>query len=176
MLTATDIEVRYATSVGPGDSATGVAAGSLGGYMSQTRIVGSVMHNLFDVVTGAENEAMDVEYRCLFFANTSSDDSLSSTRLWIESQVGGGASCAIGLDPGGVVAMDSATAQAVTAANESTAPAGVTFSSPTTEAASLEVGTFGPGECFAVWVRRTAANTPAVANDGVTLRISGGTI
>ena len=174
MLTSSDIEVRYSAATGPGDSANGTAAASFGGHLSQTRVVGSVMHNLFDVVTGTENAAMDVEYRCMFFANTSADDTLSLARIWIESQVDGGAVCAIGLDPTGVTDIDSATAQAVTVANESTPPAGVTFSAPTAEVDALSAGSVGPRQCFALWVRRTAANTPAMTNDGVTLRLSGG--
>ncbi|HEY9334362.1 MAG TPA: hypothetical protein VIQ79_08075, partial [Kribbella sp.] len=62
-----------------------------------------------------------------------------------------------------------------TIANKTTAPAGVTFSSPTNAATGVALGTIPAGQCKAFWVRRTAANTAALSNDGVTLAITGDT-
>lgn len=43
----------------------------------------------------------------------------------------------------------------LTVANENTAPVGVTFSTPLTEAAAIELGELAEGECVAYWERRT---------------------
>ena len=56
-----------------------------------------------------------------------------------------------------------------------TAPAGVTFSSPTTVGAGVALGTIGAGQVKAFWIRRTAANSSALSNDGVTIAVTGDT-
>lgn len=170
---ANDVRIRYSRTTGPGDSGAGAAATSLGGFVSTTNVVSGALHNVFDVVSGAENAASDVEYRCVFICNTDSVDTLALTKVWILSQVASGASIAIGLDPAGVVGIDSASAQAATIATEQSAPTGVTFSAPTTEGAALSVGNLGPRQCRALWIRRTAADTAALANDGAELRVKG---
>jgi hypothetical protein len=60
-------------------------------------------------------------------------------------------------------------------ANESTAPASQTFTAPTTKGTGLAIGNIPAGSVAAIWVRRTAANTVAVNNDGVTIRCEGDT-
>lgn len=60
--------------------------------------------------------------------------------------------------------------------DEETEPDDVTFSTPISSGSALEVGTLGPTEHFYVWMRRTTdANTTALAADGVTIVIRGGT-
>lgn len=175
-ITASDIEYRLSTTAGSaGDStAQGDPNAGLGKYMSVTEVTPGA-NGIFDDVTGAENAASDVEYRCVFVTNQHGSLTLVDAVVWLASEVAGGAVAAIGLDPAGVTDEDSASAQAATIANESTAPAGVTFSAPTTIETGLDIGDIGPGQCAAVWVRRTAANTAAVDDDGVTLRVGGDT-
>jgi hypothetical protein len=172
-----DIEFRLSTTSGSAGNSTAQADpdASLGKYMSTTAIVDATLGNLFDNVSGAENAASDVEYRCLFVYNTHATLTLEGAACWISSEVSGGASVAIGLDPAGNVADDSASDQAATIADESSAPAGVSFSAPTSFGAGLSVGDLGPGECRAIWVRRTAANTSALNNDGATISVQGDT-
>lgn len=163
-----DLEYRYSVTTGSaGDSTAGTGAGSLGKYMSTTEVVGA---DLFDDISGAENAAEDVEYRCVFVTNTHASLTAQSAKVWLSSETAGGADVAIGLDPVGVVAGDSESDQAATAADEGTAPGGVSFSSPTTEGAALDIGDVEPGECVAVWWRRTATDSAAVDDDGATLR------
>jgi hypothetical protein len=95
--------------------------------------------------------------------------------MYLSAEVAGGASIAIGVDTTAASALGSATAQALTIANETTAPAGVTFSAPTTAAGGISLGSIPVGNVRAVWVRRTAANTAALSGDGVTLAVSGDT-
>lgn len=148
---------------------------SLGGFVATTEIVDATLHNLFDVITGDENAAEAVDYRCLFVRNSSNTNVLVDAKLWVAGQVAGGADAAIGLDPAGAVAEDSDTAQAAVAADENTAPSGVVFSTPTTKADGLSVGDLAPGEVCAVWVRRTATDSAAFDLDGVTIRVEGDT-
>lgn len=148
---------------------------SLGDQISTTQIVDATLHNLFDVVTGDENAASDVEYRCFFVHNNHATLTWEQVVCWLSAEVAGGASAAIGLDTTAPSAVGAATQQALIIANESTAPAGVTFSAPTTKAAGLVIGNLTPGQVKAVWVRRTAANTAAVDSDGVTITVAGDT-
>lgn len=148
---------------------------SLGKYISTTQLTSAVLANLFDTVSGDENTAEDVEYRCLFVHNAHATLTLISPVVWISADISGGAEFAVGVDPTAASLIGASSAQAVEVANENTAPAGVTFSAPTTKATGLSLGSIGPGECKAFWFRRSAANTGAVAVDGASFRVEGDT-
>lgn len=249
-------DILFKLSVLTGSAGNSTAQGdpdaSLGKYISTTQLSGTPANNLFDDVTGDENAASDVEYRCLFIHNAHASLTLQSPKVWLSgprftaeadddvftsvghgltdgmavrleaektgdtlpggfdnsttyyvrdaasdtfklaASAGGaainvssdgtgaarkyfGATEAIGLDTTAASAIGSASAQALEVANESTAPSGVSFSSPTTKSTGLSLGDLGPGECRAVWVRRTCANNGAFASDGFTLRVEGDT-
>lgn len=126
---------------------------SLGGAMSS---IAATANTLFDTVTAGEAAAGDIEYRCIYVLNTGDED-LDSVKLFISDQ-----------PTQGVLALAAAgegkngTAEVV--ANENTAPAGETFTSPTTAAGGIELGPLAVGERFALWVRRTiSAATPGIA-------------
>lgn len=173
-ISSSDILLKLSTTAGAaGNSTGGTPAGSLGKYISTTQITDNSLHNLFDVISGDENAANESEYRCFFIHNNHATLTYSNIRIYLFSEVTGGASVAIGADPTAASAIGAASAQAVQVANEDTAPAGVTFSAPVTLGTAINIGDLAPGQCRALWVRRTTANTVAVANDGVTLRITG---
>jgi hypothetical protein len=174
-ITATDILYKLSVVAAAGNTTVGTPAGALGDQISTTQITDASLHNLFDVVTGDENAANDVEYRCFFVHNAHATLTWENVMVWINSETAGGASISIGLDPAGVTAVGAATAQAATIANESTAPAGVTFSAPTTKAGGLSIGNIPAGSVAAIWVRRTAANTAALDTDGAVIRCEGDT-
>lgn len=170
---ASDIQLRYTIpAAGSGDTSAGTAAGSLGEYVSTTQVVSGTLHNLFDLVTGAENAASDVEYRCFAVCNTNGTSQWTAVDVWIDSQVAGGASIEMGLDPAGVVDTDLASAQGAVVADESSAPAGVTFSTPGS-GTPLTIGNIPAGDCQLIWLKRTAANTSSLANDGATISFTG---
>jgi len=174
-IVAADLEYRRSVTTGPGDSTAQADPGlSLGDFMSTT-VIPETLNGLFDDVSGAENAASDVEYRCLFVYNSHATLTLQASAVWMAAEVAGGTSVAIALDATGVVSGTLATAQAQEIADEGTAPTGLTFASPTTEGAALTVGDIPAGSCQAIWVRRTAADTAAISGDGVTLRIKGDT-
>lgn len=171
---SSDVLLKYSTTAGSaGNSNTGTASGSLGKYVSTTQPTDNSLNNWFDNISAAENAASTVDYRCLFIHNNHATDSWTSVKVWLSSEVSGGASIAISLDTTGVTAKGSASAQAKTIANETTAPASQTFSSPTTEGTALSIGTIAAGSVQAIWIRRTAANSVAKSNDGVTLSFKG---
>lgn len=175
-ITASDILFKLSTTAGSaGNSQAGTPAGSLGKYISTTQITDASLNNLFDDVSGDENAASDVEYRCYFVHNNHGSLTWLAPKVWISSEVGGGAAAAIGIDPAAASAIGSASAQAAQIADESSAPGGVSFSAPTTKGTGLSLADLPPGQCRAIWVRRTAANTGAVDNDGVTIRVEGDT-
>lgn len=174
---STDIDFLLSTKVaGTGyTQAQSNVNESLGKYISTTEITDNTLNNLFDNISGDENAASDVEYRCFFVLNNHSSLTLQSAVCWISSEVAGGAVCAIGLDPYGVTTRNSVAVQAVEIANEGAAPTGVSFSAPTGKASGLSIGDIPASSCAAIWVRRTAQNTVAVNNDGVTIRVEGDT-
>ena len=173
-IVASEIKTYYSVKTGSaGNSTAGTAAGSLGKYISTTEWTAGSANDLFDDITGAENAASTVDYRCVFVRNTNTANSMQNTVVYLSAEVSGGASVAIAIDNTAASAIGSASAQAAEITNETTAPTGVgAFSSPTTAGTGLSLGTIAVGQCRAVWVRRTAANSSALSADGVTLGIS----
>jgi hypothetical protein len=175
-ITTAELIWRYSTTAGAaGNTTAGTAAGSLGRYISTTAWAGGVANDLFDDLTGAANAASQVDYRCIFIYNSNAANAYQNAVAYISSEVAGGASIAIGPDPTAASALGSATAQAVTIANATTAPAGVTFTAPTTSATGIALGTIPATQVKAFWIRRTAANTAPLSGDGMTLALSGDT-
>ncbi len=174
-ITATDVLFKFSVSAAAGDTTAGTAAGSLGDQISTTQITDASLHNLFDVISGDENAASDVEYRCYFVHNNHATLTWENVVCWLSAETAGGAVAAISVDTTGVTAKGSGSAQAKTVANESTAPSSQTFTAPTTKGTGLAIGNIPAGSVAAIWVRRTAANTAAVDNDGVTIRCEGDT-
>jgi hypothetical protein len=133
------------------------------------------LDNLFTDLTGAQNAASQVDYACLFVLNnTSSGNSMLNTVAWIPTttNVTGGTIHAIGVDTTAASAKATTTAQALTISSATTAPAGVTFVAPaSSNATSVYLGPIAPGNCIAIWFRRTATNSAPVNSDGFTVEI-----
>jgi hypothetical protein len=133
--------------------------------------VGSSLQNLFDNVSGAENEAGDTEYRCFSVKNTHSTLTLLGAKIWIDSNTPSSTSTVeIGLGSAAI----SATEQTV--ANESTAPTSVTFSAPATFAGGLTIGDLAPNATKAIWVKRIiTAGGVAYNSDAFSVTVQGET-
>jgi hypothetical protein len=176
-ITTGEILFKLSTKSGSaGNSQTSTPAGSLGKYISTTAWAGGSANDLFDDISGAENAASTVDYRCIFIHNSNGANILQNAVVYLSAEVAGGASIAIAVDSIAASAIGGASAQAAEIATETTAPSGTgAFSSPTTAGAGLSLGNISPGQCKAVWVRRTAANTAALSNDGVTIAVTGDT-
>lgn len=176
-IASTDILQKWSTTAGTAgnQNAAGAAGTSLGKYIATTQITDATLNNLFPDVTGDENAASNVDYQCVFVHNAHASLTLQSPVIYISAEVAGGVSAAIAVDSTAASALANASAQALTIANKNTAPASITFSSPTTKATGLSLGNIANGQVKAFWIRRTAANTTAVNSDGVTVTVAGDT-
>lgn len=175
-ITSGEILFKYSVTTGSaGNTTASGQATSLGKYVSTNAWAGGSANDLFDDISGAENAASTVDYRCIFVHNSNSANALQNAVVYLSAEVAGGASIAVGADTTATSALGSATAQALTIANETTAPAGVSFSSPTTSGAGVSLGSIPFGNVKAFWIRRTAANSAALSNDGVTIAVTGDT-
>lgn len=173
---AAEILSKYSVAAAAGNTTGGTAATSLGDQISTTTIADATLNALFDDISGAENAASTVDYRCIFIHNSNSANALQNAKIWLSSEVANGASIAIAVDDIAASAIASGSAQAAVVGNETTAPTGVgAFSSPTSFGAGLSLGSIPAGYCKAVWFRRTAANNAALNNDGVGWTVQGDT-
>ena len=149
---------------------------SLGGVMSSVAVVDASLHNLFDIVSGAEAAAGDIEYRCFYVRNNHATLTLKAAKIWISTETtSGDSNIDIGLDPAGV-GNGTSTGVAVVTADESTAPAGVTFTHNITEGTALVIGDIAAGLGQAIWVEWTVdAAAAAIAVDAVITTFKGDT-
>ena len=120
-------------------------------------------NSLFDDVTGAEETAGDIEYRCVYVYN-SGDVAAQNTVIWLSANTADAQTqIAMGLGSSAV----SGTEQTI--ANENTAPTSVTFTEPSTEGGGLSVGTLNAAAHKAVWLRRTVDAGAGASNDTFTI-------
>mgnify|MGYP003636848781 CR=1 FL=1 len=176
-ISASDIKIKLSIKTGSAGNAAAQSDTdeSLGKYISTTEIIDATVHNIFDQISGDENAASTVEYRCFFVHNAHATLTLQGAIAWISAEVAGGATAAFGVDTTAASAVGSAPAQALEVVNETTAPAGVSFSTATTKGTGITIGNITAGQCRAIWLRRTAANSAAANNDGVTISVEGDT-
>jgi hypothetical protein len=176
-IVAGDLKFKLSINTSPGNAnAQADPNDSIGGYMSSTEITTATDNNLFDDISGAENAASTVDYRGLFIHNDHATLDLTTATVWISAEVSGGADVDIALDGTGETPEGQAgTPQMERVADELTAPSGETFSHPTTQGTGLSLGDFGANSAYGIWVRRTAADSAALAADGFTLSIGGDT-
>jgi hypothetical protein len=145
---------------------------SIGGARStSTQITSASLQNLFANVPGAEATPGSVKYRCFYVRNEHASLTYQAVKAFIQTLTASGNSeIDIGLDPAGV------NGTAASPANETTAPAGVTFSRPTTLGAALSIGDLAVNAFQAIWVRRTIDAAAAAINvDNCVIRHSGDT-
>lgn len=176
-ITSGEIVFRYSVKTGAaGDSTAGTPSGSLGKYASSTAWTGGSANDLFDDISGAENAASTVDYRGIAILNNNAANALQNAVVYISAETAGGASIAIATDNVAASPKGQAGAQMAEIANETTAPTPVSaFSSPTTLGTGLSLGNIPVANVKGFWVRRSAANTAALSNDGVTITVAGDT-
>lgn len=174
-IAASDIKKRFSVKTGAaGDTTAGTAAGSLGKYLSTTDITLATLNNLLRAITSDEAAVGITIYRCFFILNLHATITYEDVKVWMASQVAGGGTVSIGLDPAGTVPKGQAAAQAAEISDEETAPAGVTFSSPTTEGTALSIGDIVPDDCQAIWLKLVVpAGASALALDQVVITVKG---
>jgi hypothetical protein len=143
---------------------------SLGGAVSTVAIVDNIDNNVFDDVSGDESAVGTIEYRCRAVKNTHGSITLLTPKVWISSNTGSpDDTIAIGLGTSGV-----STGNEQVVANETTAPAGVSFSSPSTKGTGLSPGNVPAGSQFFIWERRTLnAGASAYSANAYTIKVEG---
>lgn len=175
-IVAGDLLWKYSVSAAAGNTTASAASTSLGDQISTTQWTGGSLNDLFDNISGAENAASTVDYRCVFIHNSNAANTLENPTVYLSAETAGGASITIAIDNIAASAIGSASAQAAAIGTETTAPSGVgAFSAPTTAGTGLALSNLAVGNCRGVWVKRTAANTAALTGDGVTLAVTGDT-
>ena len=138
----TDLQYRLS---GGASNSSGDAA--LGGVIS-SNAVSTALNALFDAKSSAEATAGRTEYRCFYVRNGHGTLTALGTKLWINANTpGSDTTFEIGLGTSAINGTEQ------TVANETTAPAGVTFSAAANEAAALAIGDLAPGETKAIWVK-----------------------
>lgn len=176
-ITSAELVTKYTVVTGSaGNAVANTTVGTfLGNKVASSNWAGGGTNDLFADITGAQNAASQVDYAGIGLYNSNAANAYQNAVVYLASEVAGGASVAVGVDTTAASAVGSAAAQLLTIASNITAPAGVTFSSPTTAAAGVALGSIPSGNVRGVWVRRTAANSAALSADGVTLGFSGDT-
>lgn len=176
-ITAAEIVCRYSVTTGAaGDSVANTTVSTfLGKYASTSAWAGGSLNDLFPDITGAQNAASQVDYAGIALLNNNGANTLQNAVVYISAETAGGAAIAVGADTTAATAKASATPSMLTIANSLTAPAGVSFSSPTTLGTGVALGNIPIAQVKGVWIRRTAANTAALSNDGMTLAFAGDT-
>lgn len=127
---------------------------SLGGAISSQEISSGNLHNLFDKVTGDESAAGDIEYRCMAVRNTNATLTWEAVKIFISANTPADDHIEIGVET-------PTTGAVQVVANESTAPMGITFSSPVSRATGLDARgegdtatCIGPNKWAAIWLKR----------------------
>lgn len=177
-IVSTDIRYRYSAPAATAGNTT-VFAGpgtSRGRWVSSTTLPDGGLNNLFPDITGDENAALNSDYQCIFVYNSHATLTLRSPKVWIASQIAGGADAAFAVDDIAASALGAGSFQATTIGNKDSLPASISpFSTATSKATGLALGDIPAGFVRAVWIKRTATNSGATASDGVTIRVEGDT-
>lgn len=114
---------------------------------SVTVTIAEDMNEIYDDVTKDESNDGVIRYRCVYYDNDSSD-AKKDAKLWIESNTDGADTISIALDAAG------AGGTAAVIANENTAPAGATFTAPSTEATALSIGDLTANQSYPFWIKQ----------------------
>jgi hypothetical protein len=133
-------------------------------------ITDNVANNLWDDVTGDEASAGDTEYRGFYIKNKHATLTWQSVFFWISSLT---SSADTEFDV--ALAAEAVNTSMATIANESTAPATVTFTGRPRRAAGLSIGNMPAGQFKGLWIRRTVTAGAAAASDTGTVRCEGDT-
>ena len=110
-----------------------------------------IMNILYDNITSSENMAEVPEYRCVYIDNSATGANQSAF-LGSKIYVSGSTYAEFQL---GKVAAKNTDAGVI--ANETTAPAGITFATYNRDN-KMVIGDLLPGERYAIWIKRTPKN------------------
>lgn len=168
MPAASDLVWRYsggAANTNPSLSIGGALSTAGGGVIDD-----NVLHDIFDLVSGAQRQAGYVDYRAIYVRNEHATQTAYNAALWISTD---NTEIDVALATEAV-----SVAIANTIATEETAPtlawlSGGAWSHPTTEGAALSIGDIPAGGYKGIWIRRTIpAGSSSIPSDTVGLSVS----
>lgn len=133
-----------------GGAANASPAASIGG--AESSVEAGV--DLFDAVSNTERTTGIIDYRLIYVHNEDADE--GTAVAWVPTNFEAGRELAIG------VATEAAGDTVAAIADDRTAPAGVTFSTPTAIGGGVDMGTVPAGESRGLWVRRSVDSGTAV--------------
>lgn len=173
-------EVQFylsAPNAAAGFAASSVPGASLGKFMSTTQVSGVPLDNLFLDLLAPQNAAGQVDYQCVFIVNfTVTGLTMRNPFVWMPSLLytQGGTNLAVGVDAAGAVPYSQTAPQAARIALSVNAPAGVTawYGPSAAPYNGLLIPDIQPGYACAVWIQRTAVNSPAVAPQSLSLQVA----
>ena len=157
-------DIKYCLS---GGATNQLPAASLGGVKSSYYVT---PETIFDAVSGAESAAGDIEYRILYIQNAHATLSLDNAVAWLQANT---PSATTTVDIGLGTSALNGTEQTI--ADESTAPAGVTFIAASSKGAGIALGSIPAGQHRAIHLRRTINAGTVAVNDTFTVRAEGET-
>jgi len=144
---------------------TVVSASLPGSDLSNTITIANIANEIFSDVSKSQSNTGVTRYRCVYFCNVSADAKIGA-KIWINTNTPGLDAVAIALDANG------SNATAVTTANETTAPAGATFTAPTTEGAALVIGDLAANTHYAFWIQDVVPANCTIATSENTFRLA----
>lgn len=166
-IASSDLQMRLSGGAGntsPAASLGGVESTAGGGVVTS-----GAANNLWDDVSGTESSAGDIEYRGFYWHNNHGTLTLQGPSTWIDSLT---SSPDTEFDL--ALAAEAVNVAMATIANESTAPATVTFTRPVAKG-SMAIPNIPAGQFKGVWIRRTVNAGAAAANDSGSVRLEGDT-
>lgn len=175
-IASSDIQFRLSGGAGVTDPAL-----SLGGAISTAgggAIADNVANNLWDDVSGDEAAAGDTEYRGIYVKNNHGSLTLQGAVIWFDGS-GGSVPSSASRNFDMAIAAEAVNVTMATIANESAAPATVTFSRPTSKAGGLQLNSstgLAAGAYRGVWLRRAVLAGAPAASDTVSIRAEGDTL
>ena len=169
-ITSSDISFKLSIDKGPGNSHPQPDPDkSLGGWVSTTRVVLGTPNNIFDDVSGDDNDRKTVNHRLVFVQNNHSTLTWRRVKVWTVEKAKGGTEISIAADDAGTKPLNEVEQQA------QLSPAGLEFSFPNSKVTGISLGDIPPGHVVGLWLRRVGAGSPALNNDGVILAFEGDT-
>lgn len=124
--------------------------------MSSTAVsTTSLLHNIFDQVSGDESADGDTEYRVIYIRNNHASLSAQNVKVYLSANPNDDIELGVN---------EAANTNAQSLSNESTAPSGVTFANRTS-AAKLDMGNIPHTQFRALYLKRTIAAGTAADDD-----------
>ncbi len=166
-IAASDIKLRIS---GANASATD-PNGSYGGAMSTVSggiIVTNVLNNDMDDITSAEASSGITIYHNYYYKNEHGSLTYISPKFYIDTQTNSG-------DTSVAMALVAEAKNVATTrlANETTAPSGITFSTPANYAGGIAIGSLDSGDYRGIWVKYIVGSSASAVLDSYTLGIQG---